>query len=89
MRVIQMTATTGADGHLRLDVPTGAAGATFEVAVVLHTAPTANGTGHPPTPAESVSSPGSLASLYGCITDESFVAPPRGMPRSVPPLDSD
>jgi hypothetical protein len=82
MRVIHMTATAGTDGQLRLDIPTAAAGGTFEVAVVLHTLPTASDTeSHPPA--------GSLASLYGCITDDTFVAPPRGLPRPVPPLDSD
>lgn len=80
MRVIQVTATAGADGRLRLDIPTGVAGAHFDVAVVLHGSTGANGTGHQPSPAES------LASLYGSITDETFVAPPRGMPRAVPSL---
>lgn len=82
MRVIHMTATAGADGHLRLDIPTTAAGNTFEVAVVLHAVPTAEGTGRQPTV-------GSLASLYGCVADDTFVAPPRGMSRPIPALDSD
>lgn len=82
MRVIQVTATAGADGRLRLDIPTGVAGANFDVAVVLHGSAGTNGTGHRPSPV------GSLASLYGSVTDNKFVAPERGMPREVPSLDT-
>ena len=77
MRVIQVTATAGADGRLRLDIPTDSAGATFEVAVVLHADPAANGTGHRPTP--------ELMRTCGAIDDDTFDArrptdlPPAGV----------
>lgn len=73
MRVIQVTTTAGADGHLRLDIPTGAAGATFDVAVVLHAGPTANGTGHPPP---------ALMRTCGSIDDDTFDA---RRPTDLPP----
>ena len=83
MNVVHVTATAGVDGRLRLDIPTGSAGTTFDVAVVLQGSPAANA--HQPAPDNS---PGSLAGLFGCITDESFVAPPREMPRAVPSMDA-
>ena len=61
MRVIQVTATAEADGHIRLDIPTGAAGGTFDVAVVLHATPTTNGTGQ-----------SALLRTCGSIDDDSF-----------------
>lgn len=85
MRVIQVTATAGADGHLRLDIPTGAAGARFDLAVVLQAAPDA---GRTPPADEAAGSHASLAGLYGSVADESFVAPPRRMPREVSSLES-
>lgn len=87
MRVIQLTAD--ADGRVRLDVPAGPAEAEYEVAVVLNAKPTTNGTGHKPG-TDALGWPiGYHETMYGCIDDESFVAPPRGMPRPVPPLDAD
>ena len=86
MNVIHVTATSGADGRLLLDIPTGSAGANFDVDVVLHAAQVANGT---EKTSQSAKSHESLASLYGSISNESFVAPSRGMPRQVVPLDSE
>lgn len=81
MRVIQLTATADADGRVRLDVPAGPAGAEFEVAVVLHAKPAANGTGHKRTPEELGWPPGYFDSVYGSVTDDTFVRHPQ------PPLD--
>ena len=77
MRVIQVTTTAGADGHIRLDIPTGAAGSTFDVAVVLHATPTTNGTGYTASPA--------LLRTCGSIDDDTVDArrptdlPPAGL----------
>jgi hypothetical protein len=38
MDVIHVTATSGADGRLLLDIATGTAGGNFDVEVMLHSA---------------------------------------------------
>jgi hypothetical protein len=82
MRVVTVSATSGADGRLHLDIPTGAAGATFDVAVLLQETKSSASYGN------QAASTGSLGSLYGCVTDDSFIAPERGMPRPVSISDS-
>lgn len=88
MRVIQMSARAGPDGVLHLDVPVGAADGEFEVAVVVQAKPLVNGT-RKPTPEELGWPPGYFESVVGSITDESFVAPPRGPAKPIEPLDLD
>jgi hypothetical protein len=77
MNVIHVTATSGADGRLLLDIPTGTAGDAFDVAVELHSVQ--DDGAMKPTPVEdaNANSQSKLAGLYGCISDEQFVAPPR------------
>ena len=75
MNVIRLSATAGADGLLRLEVPVGAAGE-FEVAVMVAPKPSANGT-KPKTPEELGWPPGFFENVVGSIDDETFVAPPR------------
>lgn len=90
MRVVQLTATAGPDGVLRLSIPVGAAAGEFEVAVVVQPKPAPRppaDPSRPPTPEELGWPPGFLEKTFGSITDESFVAPPRLPPRPVPPLD--
>lgn len=90
MRVIQVTATAGTDGRLQLDIPTGAAGATFDVAVVLHPTPMANGTGHQPAPDELGWPPGYFENTYGSVTDDTFVRhPPPELMRTCGVIDDD
>lgn len=79
MRVIQVKATAGADGRLLLDIPTGVAGAHFDVAVVLHGLADTNGTGtnatHQPSP--------ELMRTCGVIDDDTFDAL---RPTDLPPV---
>lgn len=77
MRVIQLTATAGVDGRLRLDLPAGPAGVEYEVAVVLTAKPAVNGTGAKRTPEELGWPPGYFENTYGSITDDTFVRHPQ------------
>lgn len=83
MRVVQLTATSDADGVLRLAIPAGGAAGRFEVAVVLTPLPGTNGTHqraiHPGYP------PG-WERVYGSIQDETFVEPPDLPVTPVEPL---
>ena len=86
MRVIQLSAKAGPDGVLHLDIPVGAAGDEFEVAVVVQAKPSANGA-RQPTPEELGWPPGFFDSVMGSIDDDTFQAPPRRPPESAEPLD--
>jgi len=85
MNVIRMTATADADGVLRLQILVGAG--EFEVAVVLAPKASVNGTAAKGTPEERGWPPGFFEKTYGSITDESFVAPPRGPVRPVEAIE--
>ena len=64
MDVIRITATSGADGRLLLDIPTGKAGAEFDVEVVLHTASKEKDSASEPSP--------EWLHTCGAIDDETF-----------------
>ncbi len=87
MRVIQMSVKAGSDGVLHLDIPVGAAGGEFEVAVVVHPRPSANGEGRKPTPEELGWPPGYFEKTYGSIADEAFKRYPQPEPKPIEPLD--
>ena len=89
MEVIRLSATAGPDGVLRLAVPVGAAGGEFEVAVVVAAKPPAADAPKPKTPEELGWPPGYFENVIGAIQDESFVAPPRGPAKPIPPLDEE
>lgn len=88
MRVIQTSVTADAEGVLRLAIPVGAAGASFDIAVVVEAKPTANGPGHKPTLEELGWPPGYFEKTFGSITDEAFVAPPRLSSKPIPPINT-
>jgi hypothetical protein len=88
MSEIHLSATAGPDGVLHLDVPVGSPGE-FEVHVRVVPKPAVNGPGRAQTPEERGWPPGYFEKVVGSITDESFVAPPRGPSRPVPPLDAE
>ncbi len=76
MNVIQITATSGADGCLQLNIPTGTAGGQFDVAVVLNAA----------TPAAVETSTRSSEWLRTCgaIDDDTFDAHrPTDLPQAM------
>ena len=64
MQVIHVTATSGADGRLLLDIPTGTAGGNFDVAVVLHSTSAAKVSTDAPSP--------EWMRTCGAIDDETF-----------------
>jgi hypothetical protein len=85
MNVIRLTATADADGKLRLELPVGVG--EFEVAVVLSPKASVNGTAAVGTPETRGWPPGYFENTYGSITDETFVAPPRGPVRPVETIE--
>ena len=80
MNVIRLTATSDADGVLRLQLPVGTG--EFEVAVVLAPKAAVNDTAAKGTPEERGWPPGYFEKTYGSITDETFMLHPQ------PPLPS-
>jgi hypothetical protein len=94
MAVIRLSATAGPDGVLRLELPVGGAGE-FDVVVSPKPAPA-----EPPGPADEPGEPlttpegrgwppGYFENVIGSIDDETFVAPPRGPAKPIPPLDQE
>ena len=77
MRVIQLSAKAGPDGVLHLDIPVGAAGGEYEVAVVVQAKPSANGA-RKPAPEELGWPPGFFDTVIGSIDDDTFMRHPQG-----------
>ena len=89
MTVIRLTATSGPDGVLHLNVPVGAAGE-FEVAVVVTPRPPADGAAPAPgakTPEELGWPPGFFENVIGSIDDPAFKRYPQGEYEKREPLD--
>lgn len=84
MTVIRLTATSGPDGVLHLNVPVGTAGE-YDVAVVLTAKPRA------PVAADAPEArgwpPGYFESTYGSITDPAFKRYPQGEFETREPLE--
>lgn len=78
MSAIHLSATVGTDGILHLEVPVGAAG---DYEIVITPRVTIR------TPTELGWPAGYFEKVVGSITDESFVVPPRGPNKPIPPLD--
>jgi len=87
--VIRLSAKADAAGVIQLSLPAGPAGAEYDLQIVLTPRPAANGPARPKTPEELGWPPGYFENVIGSIDDESFVAPPRGPVRPVPPLDAE
>lgn len=78
MNVIRLTATSGPDGVLRLEVPVGSEGE-FEVAVVVAPKPAAGGPAPATkTPEELGWPPGYFENTFGSIDDPAFKRYPQG-----------
>jgi hypothetical protein len=87
MNVIRLTATSGPDGILHLNVPVGAAGE-YEVAVVVAPKPTATSpTPTAKTPEELGWPPGYFENTFGSIDDPAFKRYPQGEFEKREPLD--
>jgi hypothetical protein len=73
MQIIQVTATSGADGHLHLDIPTGTADGQFEVTIVRNSGSS-----------EKVSPHMVWLQSCGAIDDDTFdVQRPTDLPHAV------
>jgi hypothetical protein len=78
-----MTARPAADGALHLTIPVREAGAVFDVAVIVTPRPGLPDTANP----EDRGWPEDyFEQTYGSISDESFVAPTRLLPKPLEPL---
>jgi hypothetical protein len=66
MQTMTLRARVGADGMLKLEVPTGLTDVALDVVITFH-----------PRPTESPI-PGDLTSLIGSIEDPTFERPPQG-----------
>lgn len=76
MQVLQMAAKADAKGIIRLAIPIDTANEEFEVAIVVSSKSTANGTVRPKTPEELGWPLRFFENVIGSIDDETFCEPP-------------
>ncbi len=77
MRILQLTATAGADGRVHLDFP-AEPGVELEVALVVQAKPPTNDDARKPTSGELGWPLGYFEETYGSIQDEAFKRYPQG-----------